>query len=85
MIDGCAFPVLFIPLIFLRDLLLPDSCMCTYVNYYLDGSSANSCIRIPVTVVSGERSLDVMKLNKMIDSMEEFSLIGLTINRLYRG
>jgi len=36
--DVCAFTVLFIPLIFLRDHLPPDSRMCSYVNYYLDGS-----------------------------------------------
>jgi len=41
-IDVCAFPVLFIPLIFLRDLILPDPCMCTYVNYYLDYSWPNT-------------------------------------------
>jgi len=60
-IDVCAFPVLFMPLIFLRDLLPPDSCMCAYVNYYLDGSCVEGNInRNPLLEKSRWKSQRVM-------------------------
>jgi len=51
-IDVRAFPVLFISLIFLRNLIPSDSFMCTYVNFSLYGRT-----RVGLTIKSVIKSL----------------------------